>query len=246
MRYRLLGQCGLRVSDICLGTMSFGQDWAFGADESVLDIYADAGGNFLDTANKYHNGQTEEYLGRWLTSRRHRMVVATKYSLAMDHSDPNSAGNQRKNMMHAVERSLKRLQTDYIDLLWVHAYDEGTHYQETMRALDDLVRAGKVNYVGISDTPAWTVSAAHVLSELRGWSPVVAIQVEYNLLARTAERDLLAMAQFFGMAVTAWARTSTVQLPIRETFIGRTGERPQNGPPLGGRRILLTATWSAQ
>jgi aryl-alcohol dehydrogenase-like predicted oxidoreductase len=205
----MLGRSGLRVSEICLGTMSFGQDWPFGADEAtsrqVLDVYAEAGGNFLDTANKYHNGQTEEYLGRWMTGKRNRMVVATKYSLAMDHTDPNAAGNHRKNMVQSIEGSLRRLQTDHVDLLWVHAYDEDTPYEETMRALDDLVRAGKVHYIGISDTPAWVVSAAHVLAELRGWSPVVAIQAEYNLLARTPERDLLPMAQHFGMAVAAWA-----------------------------------------
>lgn len=208
MRYKMLGKSGLRVSEICLGTMSFGQDWPFGADEKtshqILDAYADAGGNFLDTANKYHNGETEEYLGRWLKGRRDSMVVATKYSLAMDHSDPNAAGNHRKNMMQAVEKSLKRLQTDTIDLFWVHVYDEDTPIEETMRALDDLVRMGKIHYIGISDTPAWVISAAHVMSDLRSL-PVSAIQVEYSLLARTPERDLLPMAQHFGMAVTAWA-----------------------------------------
>ncbi len=209
MRYKMLGKSGLRVSEICLGTMSFGQDWPFGADEEtsrqILDAYADAGGNFLDTANKYHNGETEEYLGRWLKGRRDRMVVATKYSLAMDHSDPNAAGNHRKNMMQAVEGSLKRLQTDAIDLFWVHVYDEDTPIEETMRALDDLVRMGKVHYIGISDTPAWVISAAHVMSDLRSWLPISAIQLEYSLLERTPERDLLPMAQHFGMAVTAWA-----------------------------------------
>lgn len=209
LRYKLLGRSGLRVSEICLGTMSFGQDWPFGADEAtshqILDVYAEAGGNFLDTANKYHNGQTEEYLGHWLQGKRDRMVVATKYTLAMDHTDPNAAGNQRKNMMQAVEGSLKRMQTDYIDLLWVHAYDNDTPFEETMRALDDLVRMGKIHYIGISDTPAWVVSASNVFAELRGWSAFVALQVEYNLLARTPERDLLPMAQHFGMSVTAWA-----------------------------------------
>ncbi|MFK8186379.1 MAG: aldo/keto reductase [Phormidesmis sp.] len=194
---------------MCLGTMSFGQDWPFGADEvtsrSILDAYADAGGNFIDTANKYHNGETESYLGRWLKGRRDRMVLSTKYSLAMDHSDPNAAGNHRKNMMQAVEGSLKRLQTDAIDLFWVHVYDENTPLEETMRALDDLVRMGKVHYVGISDTPAWVISAAHVMSALRNWLPIAAIQTEYSLLERTPERDLLPMAQHFGMAVTAWA-----------------------------------------
>lgn len=209
LRYRLLGPSGLRVSEVCLGTMSFGDAWGFGADEAtshrVLDVFAEAGGNFIDTANKYHGGQTEEILGRWLGSKRDRMVVATKYTLAMDHSDPNSAGNQRKNMVRAVEESLHRLRTDYIDLLWVHAWDDQTPYEETMRALDDLVRTGKVAYVGVSDTPAWVVSASNTLAALRGWSAFVGLQIEYSLLERTPERDLLPMADHFGLSVLAWA-----------------------------------------
>jgi aryl-alcohol dehydrogenase-like predicted oxidoreductase len=205
----MLGKSGLRVSEICLGTMSFGQNWGFGADEptsfQVLDTYAEAGGNFLDTANKYHNGETEQILGRWLKGKRDRFVVATKYTLAMDHQDPNTAGNHRKNLQRSVEESLKRLQTDYIDLLWVHAWDELTPFEETMRALDDVVRAGKVLYVGISDTPAWVVSASNVLAELRGWSAYVGLQIEYSLLERTPERDLLPMADHFGLSVLAWA-----------------------------------------
>ncbi|MEM6729960.1 MAG: aldo/keto reductase [Myxococcota bacterium] len=209
LRYKLLGRSGLRVSEICLGTMSFGEQWGFGADEAtshqVLDVYADAGGNFLDTANKYHGGETEEIVGKWLEARRTQMVVATKYTLAMDHNDPNSAGNQRKNLVQAVEASLKRLRTDYIDLMWVHAWDEYTPYEETMRALDDLVRAGKILYVGVSDTPAWVVSASNVLADLRGWSPFVALQIEYSLLERTVERDLVPMARHFGLSVVGWA-----------------------------------------
>jgi len=212
MHYRLLGPSGLRVSEICLGTMSFGQDWGFGADEptshAVLDAFEEAGGTFIDTANKYHNGQTEEYLGRWLRAaqgRRHRQVVATKYTLSMDHEDPNAAGNHRKNMVHSVEESLRRMQTDHIDLLWVHAWDDWTPWPETLRALDDLVRSGKVLYVGISDTPAWVVSAAQVAAELRGWSPFVGLQIEYSLIQRTPDRDLLPMAAHFGLSVLAWA-----------------------------------------
>ncbi|MEL6339598.1 MAG: aldo/keto reductase, partial [Myxococcota bacterium] len=206
---RLLGRSGLRVSEICLGTMSFGQQWGFGADEAtshrVLDRYAEAGGNFLDTANKYHGGETEEIVGRWLTGRRDSMVVATKYTLAMDHDDPNSAGNHRKNLVHAVEASLKRLGSDRIDLLWVHAWDDLTPYEETLRALDDLVRAGKVLYIGVSDTPAWVVSASQVCAELRGWSSYCALQIEYSLLQRTPERDLVPMADHYGLSVLAWA-----------------------------------------
>ncbi|MCA9707587.1 MAG: aldo/keto reductase [Myxococcales bacterium] len=209
LRYRMLGSTGLRVSELCLGTMSFGDDWGFGADEAeshrVLDAFADAGGNFLDTANKYHNGHTEEIVGRWLEGKRHRQVVATKYTLAMDHTDPNAAGNGRKNLVRSVEDSLRRLRTDYIDLLWVHAWDDLTPWQETMRGLDDLVRSGKVLYVGVSDTPAWVVAASNVAAELRGWTAYCGLQIEYSLLERTVERELLPMAEHFGMSVLAWA-----------------------------------------
>lgn len=209
LRYRMLGPTGLRVSEICLGTMSFGESWGFGADAAtshrVLDAYAEAGGNFLDTANKYHGGETEEIVGAWLRGRRDRMVVATKYTLAMDHTDPNTAGNHRKNLARSVEASLKRLGTDYIDLLWVHAWDEWTPWQETMRALDDVVRAGKVLYVGVSDTPAWVVSAANVMAELRGLSAFCGLQIEYSLIERTPERELLPMAEHFGLSVLGWA-----------------------------------------
>lgn len=208
MRYRLLGRTGLRVSELCLGTMSFGESWGFGADEAtsrkVLDAYAEAGGNFLDSANKYHGGETEEIVGRWLAGKRDRMVVATKYTLSMDHTDPNASGNHRKNLVRSVEGSLRRLRTDSIDLLWVHAWDDYTPYEETMRALDDLVRAGKILYVGVSDAPAWVVSASNVLADLRGLSPFVAIQIEYSLLQRAPERDLLPMAEHFGLSVLAW------------------------------------------
>ncbi len=209
LRYRLLGKSGLRVSEIGLGTMSFGDRWGFGADfatsHRVLDAYAEAGGNFLDTANKYHGGQTEEIVGAWLEGKRDRNIVATKYTLSMDPSDPNASGNHRKNLVHSVEASLKRLGTDYIDLMWMHAWDDYTPYEETMRALDDLVRAGKILYVGASDTPAWVVAASNVTAEFRGWSAFVGLQVEYSLLQRTPERDLLPMASHFGMSVVGWA-----------------------------------------
>jgi aryl-alcohol dehydrogenase-like predicted oxidoreductase len=207
-----LGRSGLRVSDICLGTMSFGERWGFGADPAtsheILDAFAEAGGNFLDTANKYHGGETEEIVGDWLrgaVGRRDRTVLATKYTLSMDHTDPNASGNHRKNLVHSVEASLERLQTNYIDLLWVHAYDQHTPHEETMRALEDLVRAGKVLYIGVSDTPAWVVSASNTLAELRGWTSFVGLQIEYSLLERTPERDLLPMAAHFGLSVVAWA-----------------------------------------
>jgi aryl-alcohol dehydrogenase-like predicted oxidoreductase len=209
MRYKLLGTSGLRVSELCLGTMSFGDAWGFGADEKeshrILGEFAEAGGNFIDTANKYHEGQSEEIVGSFLGPGRDRWVVASKYTLAMRSGDPNAAGNSRKNLRGSVEASLRRLRTDYLDLLWVHAWDYTTPVEEVMRGLDDLVRAGKVNYVGLSDTPAWVASQANTVAALRGWSPFVALQVEYSLLERTAERELLPVAEAFGLSVTVWA-----------------------------------------
>jgi len=239
LRYRMLGPSGLRVSELCLGTMSFGDEWGFGADEAtshrVLDAFADAGGNFLDTANKYHNGQTEEFVGRWLEGRRDRMVVATKYTLSMDHEDPNASGNHRKNMRAAVEASLRRLKTDYIDLFWVHAWDKHTPYEETMRALDDLVRSGKVLYVGISDAPAWIVSASNVMADLKGWSAFVALQIEYSLLQRTPERDLLPMAEAFGLSVLAWAPLAAGVLTGKYTRGGDVDSNRQSSNESRGR-----------
>ncbi|MEM9191680.1 MAG: aldo/keto reductase [Myxococcota bacterium] len=239
LRYRMLGRSGLRVSELCLGTMSFGDQWGFGADEQtshqVLDAFAEAGGNFLDTANKYHGGQTEEIVGNWLEGRRQQMVVATKYTLSMDPDDPNAAGNQRKNMAQAVEASLKRLKTDYIDLLWVHAWDAHTPYEETMRGLDDLVRAGKVQYVGISDAPAWIVSASNVAAELRGWSPFVGLQIEYSLLERTPERDLLPMADHFGLSILAWAPLAAGVLTGKYTRGGENDSLRAQGNESRGR-----------
>jgi aryl-alcohol dehydrogenase-like predicted oxidoreductase len=209
MRYKLLGPSGLRVSEICLGTMSFGDVWGFGADEleshRILACYGEAGGNFIDTANWYHEGHSEEIVGSFLGSERDRWVVATKYTLAMRPGDPNAAGNSRKNMRQSVEASLRRLRTDYLDLLWVHAWDYTTPADEVMRGLDDLVRAGKVIYVALSDAPAWIASQANTLASLRGWSPFVALQIEYSLLERSAERELLPVAEAFGLSVTAWA-----------------------------------------
>ncbi len=239
LHYKLLGPSGLRVSEICLGTMSFGEDWGFGADEAtshrVLSAYADRGGNFLDTADKYHNGQTEEFIGRWLPGRRARMVVATKYTLTSDHSDPNASGSHRKNLMQSVEASLRRLNTDYIDLLWVHAHDPSTPYEETLRALDDVVRQGKVNYIGVSDTPAWIVSAANVLAELRAWTQYIGLQIEYNMLARDAERELIPMARHFGLSVTAWGPLAGGVLSGKYTRGGDNDSRRKAGNESRGR-----------
>ena len=241
LNYKLLGRSGLRVAEICLGTMSFGQDWSFGADEAtskeIMSAYRDAGGNFIDTADKYHNGETEEYIGRWVKGDRDRMVIATKYTLSMDHTDPNASGNQRKNMMRAVEASLRRLQTDYIDLLWVHAYDDDTPYQETIRALDDLVRQGKVNYIGFSDSPAWIVSASNVMAELQGWTQYIGIQAEYSLLARDPERDLIPMAQHFDLGITAWAPLAGGVLSGKYTRSGDNDSLRKMGNDEKGRTL---------
>lgn len=208
MRYKLLGKSGLRVSELALGTMTFGEDWGFGAsrDESKkqFDTFLAQGGNFLDSAINYTNGSSETILGELIKSERGRLVVATKYSLNTRPGDPNAGGNQRKNMMQSVETSLKRLGTDYIDLYWVHLHDPFTPIEETMRGLDDLVRSGKVLYVGISDAPAWVVSQANTLAELRGWSRFVGLQVQWSLVERDVERDLVPMARAFDLAITPW------------------------------------------
>jgi aryl-alcohol dehydrogenase-like predicted oxidoreductase len=189
--------------------MTFGEEWGFGADKDeskrVFDAFAETGGNFIDTANKYTNGTSEKYVGEFIASSRDKFVLATKYTLSMDPDDPNASGNHRKNLVQSVEASLKRLGTEYIDLLWVHAWDPMTPVEEFMRALDDLVSAGKVFYVGISDAPAWIVSRANTLAELRGWSPFVGLQIKYNLIDRTPERDLLPMAKTLDIGVTAWS-----------------------------------------
>lgn len=208
MRYRTLGRSGLRVSELCLGTMTFGEEWGWGADEptsrAILDRFADAGGNFVDTANSYTGGTSETFLGRFLEGRRDDFVLATKYTQAEVWGDPNGSGNHRKNLVRSLEASLRRLRTDYVDVLWLHAWDFLTPVEEVVRALDDLVSAGKVLYVGISDTPAWIVARAVTLAELRGWSRFVGLQVEYSLARRTAERDLLPMARELELGVTAW------------------------------------------
>jgi aryl-alcohol dehydrogenase-like predicted oxidoreductase len=209
MRYKLLGKSGLRVSELCLGTMTFGDDWGWGApkDESrkIFDSFAEgAGGNFIDTANNYTNGTSEKFVGEFVKSDRDHFVIATKYTLTERKDDPNFGGNHRKNMRRSVEGSLQRLGMDHIDLLWLHMWDGMTPVDEVMRSLDDLIRAGKILYIGISDTPAWVVSQANMLAELRGWSRFVAYQGEYSLASRAPERDILPMTKSMDMAFLAW------------------------------------------
>ncbi len=206
MRYRLFGQTGLRVSELFLGTMVMDDP-----DETrrIIDAYADAGGNVLDTASAYGNG--EELLGS-VIERRDRFVLATKYTLSRDARDPNAAGNHRKNLVLSLEQSLRRLRTDYLDVYWVHVWDRHTPLEETMRALDDAVRAGKILYVGISDAPAWVVARANTLAQWRDRTPFAGLQVPYSLLQRDIERELLPMAEAFGMSVAAWAPLASGRL----------------------------------
>lgn len=231
MKFKLLGKSGLRVSELCLGTMTFGTEWGWGADKheskKIFEAYANAGGNFLDTANRYTEGTSETFLGDFISADRDHFVVSTKYTLYDRNGDPNYAGNHRKNMIRSVNESLKRLHTDYIDVFWVHMWEFTTPVDEVMRGLDDLVRSGKVHYVGISDTPAWVISRSNMLAELRGWSQFVALQVEYSLLQRGAERDLLPMAQTLDMAVTPWGVIGGGAL-TGKYLRGETGRVPEN------------------
>src|SRR5262245_22295614 len=236
MRYRLLGKSGLRVSELCLGTMTFGEDWGWGAskDESrrVYDAFLEAGGNFIDTANVYTNGTSEALLGEFMAGHRERMVLATKYTNAAPGNDPNAAGNQRKSMMQAVEASLKRLKTDYIDLYWMHIWDQITPVEEVMRAFDDLVRQGKVLYIGVSDAPAWIVAKANTLAELRGWTAFAGLQIEYSLIERAQERELLPMAADLGVGITAWSPLAGGVLTGKQLEPGGEKESRQGDPSM--------------
>lgn len=209
MRYKLLGHSGLRVSELCLGTMTFGETWGWGAskDESqkMFDLFAREGGNFIDTSVNYTDGTAEEFLGDFLKGDRDYFVVATKYTLTKpDNTDPNGGGNSRKNMMKSAERSLKRLQTDHIDVYYLHMWDNMTPVEEIARGLDDLVRQGKVSYVAFSDTPDYIVAEANTRAELMGWSRFIGMQVPYSLLNRAVERSILPMAKHWDMAVLPW------------------------------------------
>jgi aryl-alcohol dehydrogenase-like predicted oxidoreductase len=189
--------------------MSFGREWGWGTDineaRKMLDLYLDNGGNFVDTANFYTNGSSEKMLGESLGEKRQQIVLSTKYTMNTRPGDPNGGGNHRKSMVRAAETSLQRLKTDYIDLLYLHIWDGTTPVEEVLRAMDDLVRAGKVLYVGISDTPAWQISRMQAIADLRGWSPLVALQIEYNLIERTTERELIPMANEMGLGVVPWS-----------------------------------------
>jgi aryl-alcohol dehydrogenase-like predicted oxidoreductase len=210
--YVTLGRSGLRVSPFCLGTMTFGEDFGWGSSvaesQTIIDRFIERGGNFIDTANLYTKGHSERIIGDHVgrdAAKRDRLVIATKFSGNHFVGDPNGGGSSRKSIIAACEQSLRRLQTDYIDLYWLHNWDKHTPIEETMQVLHDLVQAGKVRYIGVSDTPAWKTTQAQMLAQFRGWSPFIGLQVEYSLLERTVEGELVPAALELGMGVTPWS-----------------------------------------
>jgi len=240
MRYRLLGRSGLRVSELALGTMTFGEDWGWGASEEesrrIFDRYAEAGGNFVDTANNYTNGTSERFVGRFVAPDRDHFVVATKYTLTERKDDPNFGGNHRKNLVRSLTESLRRLGTDYVDLLWLHMWDGMTPLEEVLRAMDDLVGAGKVLHVGFSDTPAWVVARAVAIAELQGWVRPAAVQLPYSLADRSPERELLPMARELQLATTVWG--SLEEGALTGKYRRKTGE-PRRNRSVGKRLMAL-------
>ncbi|MCX4675162.1 aldo/keto reductase [Streptomyces sp. NBC_01433] len=207
--YRLLGRSGLRVSPLALGTATFGTEWGWGAEQDearkLFHLYVEHGGNFIDTASTYTDGSSERLLGEFTRDNRESLVLATKYTTLRRPGDPNSGGSHRKSLFSSVEASLRRLNTDYIDLLYLHVWDFTTPVEEILRGLDDLVRQGKVLYVAMSNVPAWQVSRMQAIADLRGWSPLVALQIEYSLIERTGERDLIPMAREMGLGVVPYS-----------------------------------------
>lgn len=233
-RYSLLGRSGLRVSPLCLGTMTFGTEWGWGAPKEaaaqLLRRYLEAGGNFVDTADGYTGGTSETFLGELLAEGklRDRVVLATKFSFNAVPGDPNAGGNGRKNLRRALEGSLRRLRTDYVDLYWLHAWDGLTPVEEVMSTFDDLVREGKVRYIGLSDVPAWYAARAQTLAELRGWERVAALQLEYSLVERNIEREHVPLARALGMGITPWS-------PLASGMLTGKYQREGVGPKGAGR-----------
>ena len=239
--YVTLGHSGLRVSPLCLGTMTFGEEWGWGAtvaeSEAILSRFLERGGNFVDTANGYTLGHSEQIIGDYFArdpGRRDRVVIATKFFTNLYPGDPNGGGAGRKSLVAACEQSLPRLQTHYIDLYWMHLWDRFTPIEETMRALDDLVRAGKVRYIGFSDTPAWKTAQAQSVAGFRGWSPLVALQIEYSLIERTVEGELIPMARELGLGVTPWS-------PLRGGVLSGKYTRANAGQVRADRGDRVTA-----
>jgi aryl-alcohol dehydrogenase-like predicted oxidoreductase len=237
--YVTLGRSGLRVSPLCLGAMTFGEDlgWGSSVEESqqIIDRYIELGGNFIDTANFYTKSHSEKIIGDHVgrhSARRDRLVIATKFSGNLYPGDPNGGGSGRKSIVSACENSLRRLQTDYIDLYWLHNWDVHTPIDETMAALDDLVRAGKVRYLGVSDTPAWKIAEANVTARFRGWSAFIGLQIEYSLLERSVEQELVPMALELGLGITPWS-------PLKSGALSGKYTRQNAGQQKGDRGVLL-------
>ena len=227
--YITLGKSGLRVSPFCLGAMTFGEDWGWGSTEEeshkIISRFIELGGNFIDTANFYTHGHSEKIVGDYLahkSRRRDQLVIATKFFASLYTGDPNAGGAGRKSIIAACEASLRRLQTDYIDLYWLHCWDKFTPIEETMSALNDLVTQGKVRYLGFSDTPAWKTAEAHITAKFRGWAPLIALQIEYSLLERTVEGDLVPMALELGLGVTPWS-------PLKQGVLSGKYKREDKG-----------------
>src|SRR3981189_2294346 len=238
--YATLGRSGLRVSPFCLGAMTFGEDWGWGAtpedSSKIIGTFLERGGNFVDTANFYTRGHSEKIIGDFIAqdrARRERMVLATKFFGNLYPGDPNSGGAGRKAILAQCEQSLRRLQTDYIDLYWLHQNDRFTPIEETLRGLDDLVASGKVRHIGFSDLPAWKVSEAQTIAHFRRWAPVIAVQLEYSLLERTAEGELFPMAQEMGIGIMPWS-------PLKHGFLSGKFRR-ENAGSVDTKRTAMDA-----
>src|SRR5262245_47926363 len=239
--YVTLGHSGLRVSPLCLGAMTFGEDlgWGSSVEESqqIMDRYIDLGGNFIDTANFYTKSHSEKIIGDHIgrhSSRRERLVIATKFSGNLYPGDPNGGGSGRKSIVSACENSLRRLQTDYIDLYWLHNWDVNTPIDETMATLDDLVSSGKVRYIGVSDTPAWKIAQANVMAGFRDWPEFIGLQIEYSLLQRTVEQELVPMAAELGLGITPWS-------PLKGGVLSGKYTRETAGKAKPGRSTVMNA-----
>jgi aryl-alcohol dehydrogenase-like predicted oxidoreductase len=239
--YVTLGRSGLRLSPLTLGTMTFGEDLGWGSSpeesEKILATYLDRGGNSIDTANIYTNGHAEKIVGDYFAGQpalRDRVVIGTKFFGNLYQGDPNGGGPGRKAIVQQLENSLRRLRTDYVDLYWLHNFDPATPAEETLRALDDLVSAGKIRYVGFSDVPAWATAEAATIARFRGWAPIIALQLEYSLLERTAEGELIPMAQALGMAVMPWG-------PLKSGFLSGKYSSTATGPVDTTRTQLVGA-----
>ena len=252
--YITLGHSGLRVSPFCLGTMTFGEDWGgWGASvadsEAVLSRFIERGGNFIDTANIYTKGHSEKIIGDALghdRARRDRLVIATKFCGNMYPGDPNGGGTNAKTIVQSCEQSLRRLRTDYIDLYWMHVWDKFTPIEETMRALDQLVQAGKIRYIGFSDTPAWKTAQTQTIAGFRGWAPLIALQIPYSLLERSVEDELMPMARELGLGVTPWGPLRGGLLSGKYTRANatnaETGRAAMRGVPVSEREYALIDT----